>query len=272
MSSDAPYIAIRDLKVGYLTRDKAAESLLVLDGLTLDIAKGQFVSIVGPNGCGKTTLLSCVAGLLQPSHGSILVAGREPKEASCGYVFQNYRESLFPWLNIQDNIAFSLRLNGVTKSAARARVVELLRRLGIDLPLARYPYALSGGQQQLTAILRAVIHEPNVLLLDEPFGSLDAAARAEVRDTMQDIWRATDSTAVFVSHDLGEAIYLADTVVALSRRPATIRECLKVDLPRPRRRDDLYRGFVAEHRARIEAAMGLTATEATNGEVNGTHA
>ena len=234
MNPVSVFIDITNLCISYPDRSSPGGRLIVLDDLNLCIPKGEFASIIGPNGCGKTTLLLCLAGLLRPDSGTVSIGGVQPGDASCGYVFQNYRESLFPWLRVLDNIAFPLTLQALPRRGARERARDLIRRLAVNLPVERFPYELSGGQQQMTAILRAVIHEPAVLLLDEPFGSLDATARVDLRDSLQQIWRALGATTVFVSHDLDEAIYLADRVLALTPRPARIHHDVPVKLPRPR--------------------------------------
>lgn len=255
MNSESAYIEIADLAVWYPDRDSSDGRLNVLDGLSLSIPQGAFTSVIGPNGCGKTTLLLCLAGLLPPNGGSVRIAGAAPGDTLCGYVFQNYRDSLFPWLTVLDNISFPLTVQRVSQKDARIRATELIHRLGVELPTERFPYELSGGQQQLTAILRAVIHEPDVLLLDEPFGSLDATARVELRESLQQIWRTLGATTVFVSHDVDEAIYLADRVIALTGRPARIRDNVAVELPRPRSWDHAAHDWLVPIRDRLSPLL-----------------
>jgi len=249
------YIEVVDLSVAYPDRTAANRHLLAIDHLTLGIPKGAFISIVGPNGCGKTTLLLCLAGILKPTTGTVRIAGVSPQSTTCGYVFQNYRESLYPWLTVLDNIALPLWLDGSSKRQAREVAADLVTRLNLDLPTERFPYTLSGGQQQLTALLRAVIHTPTVLLLDEPLGSLDVASRSELRDAVQRIWQAIGSTTVLVTHDLDEAILLADTIVAFTPRPARVAATVQVPLPRPRSREVLHDQQVAAWRHRLHEAM-----------------
>lgn len=254
MNTDA-YIEISDLLVAYPDRMSENGTLLLIDHLKLTIAKGSFVSIVGPNGCGKTTLLLCLAGILKPTSGTIKIAGVLPEKSMCGYVFQNYRESLFPWLTILDNIAMPLWLNGTPKNKARQIAFDLMNQLKLNLPVERFPYTLSGGQQQLTALLRAVIHKPDVLLLDEPFGSLDEPSRVVLRDSLQQIWQTIGATTVFVSHDLDEAILAADTVVAFTQRPAHVSDILQVSLPRPRTQEMIHENNIETWREHIHKVM-----------------
>lgn len=244
MTDSERYIEVCQLSVAYYDRTTPTGTVLAIDKLDLKVRKGAFISVVGANGCGKTTLLYCLAGLLKPTAGTVTVAGTPPEATTCGYVFQNYRESLYPWLTVQDNISLPLQLAGVPKEDARRRSVELAERLGLSLPMSRYPYTLSGGQQQLAALLRAVIHEPAVLLLDEPFASLDVAAYIDLTNALQRIWQATGATTVFVTHDLEGATTLADTVVALTPRPARVAEIVDVTLPRPRKPMDFDKAVV----------------------------
>ncbi|MCI0620626.1 MAG: ATP-binding cassette domain-containing protein, partial [Acidobacteria bacterium] len=250
-----------ELTVTYPDATTPDGRLLVIDRMKLGIPEGKFITVIGPNGCGKTTLLLCLAGLRKPSGGTVSIGRLSPVHASCGYVFQNYRESLFPWLTVIDNISLPLRINGIGETESRQRAMDLLRRLKVSLPLDRYPYTLSGGQQQLTAILRSVIHEPNVLLLDEPFGSLDPPSRRELRDSLQDIWRTLGATTVLVTHDIDEAIYLADTVVVLTPRPAKVALSLDVTLVRPRRWNGLEDDLYGQVRAQLSAALSIDRTQ-----------
>lgn len=218
----------------------------VLCGIDLDVAPGEFVSFFGPNGCGKTTFLTILAGLIEPSEGSISINSGGPRQSRIGFIFQNYRESLYPWLRNIDNIAFPLELNGVAKQERREQAHQILDKLGLELPHDGYPYQLSGGQQQLLSIARALIFNADVLVMDEPFASLDYSTRFSIRDRVQDIWMRTKTTTLFVSHSIEEAIYLSDRLVLFSQKPMRIIKEIPIPLPRPRQasvleREDFYR-------------------------------
>jgi len=207
---------------------------VVDDGLDLDIPRGKLISIFGPNGCGKSTLINMIAGLIPTDAGEILFAGKPLRDIKFGYVFQNYREALFPWLRSLDNIEYPLKLMKLAKPERKARTERLLAHLGVKLDLKRYPYELSGGQQQLVSIMRALVVEPEILFLDEPFSALDYEMTLFMRDQLQRVFVETGTTTVLVSHDLEEAVYLADRILLLSRRPAAVADYVSYDAPRPR--------------------------------------
>lgn len=217
---------------------KRFQDTVVYDKFDLDIPRGRFVSVFGPNGCGKSTLINMIAGLVPVDSGEILFDGKTVKETNFGYVFQNYRDALFPWLRAFDNIEYPLKLKKIPKPERRARVERLVARLGVTIDLARYPYELSGGQQ-LVSIMRALVVEPEVLFLDEPFSALDYEMTLFMRDQLQRLFIETATTMVLVSHDLEEAVYLADHVLLLSRRPARIAAFVEVTPARPRSADTL---------------------------------
>jgi NitT/TauT family transport system ATP-binding protein len=175
-----------------------------------------------------------IAGLILPDAGEILFAGKPLRDIKFGYVFQNYREALFPWLRSIDNIEYPLRFMKLPKAERRARTRRLLANLGVKIDLNRYPYELSGGQQQLVSIMRALVVEPEILFLDEPFSALDYEMTLFMRDQLQRIFVETGTTTVLVSHDLEEAVYLADRILLLSRRPASIADYVQYDAVRPR--------------------------------------
>jgi NitT/TauT family transport system ATP-binding protein len=206
----------------------------VYEHFDVDIARGEFVSVFGPNGCGKSTLINLIAGLVLPDGGEILFGGKTLAATKIGYVFQNYREALFPWLTAWNNIEYPLKLMKLSLAERKARVERLVARLGIKLDLDRYPYELSGGQQQLVSILRALVVEPEVLFLDEPFSALDYEMTLFMREQLQRLFLETRTTTVLVSHDLEEAVYLADRVLLLTRRPARIADDVAMPLARPR--------------------------------------
>ncbi|MEN3363460.1 MAG: NitT/TauT family transport system ATP-binding protein [Burkholderiales bacterium] len=200
----------------------------------LDLPKGKIVSIFGPNGCGKSTLINMIAGLIQPDAGEALFDGKTLRETVIGYVFQNYRDAMLPWKRAIDNIRYPLRLAGKSVGETNARVDELVESFDIRFDLNRYPYELSGGQQQLISIMRALAPHPEVLFLDEPFSALDYEMTLFMREKLQEIFAATGLTMVLVSHDLEEAVYLADEVLLLTKRPTRIAEVVHVKAPRPR--------------------------------------
>ncbi|MCX7273193.1 MAG: ABC transporter ATP-binding protein [Burkholderiales bacterium] len=200
----------------------------------LDIARRSVVSIFGPNGCGKSTLINLVAGLMPFDRGEVLFDGKTLRQTTIGYVFQNYRDALFPWRRAIDNIRYPLKLAGRSKAQVERRVEQLVASFQVTFDLNRYPYELSGGQQQLVSIMRALAPEPEVLFLDEPFSALDYEMTLFIRERLQQVFIETGTTMVLVSHDLEEAVWLADTVVLLTRRPTRVAEVLQFQAPRPR--------------------------------------
>ncbi|MCU5773129.1 ABC transporter ATP-binding protein [Erwiniaceae bacterium BAC15a-03b] len=202
--------------------------------LNLDLPKGKIVSIFGPNGCGKSTLMNMVAGLIPLDRGEVLFDGKTLAETTIGYVFQNYREALFPWMSAWKNIAYPLVRRGMKKAAVQARVQELAEMFDIRFDLQRYPYELSGGQQQTVCIMRALAPGPEVMFLDEPFSALDFEMTLFIRDKLQEVQQATGVTMLIVSHDLEDAVFLADEILLLTRRPTSVAEIVPFTLPRPR--------------------------------------
>jgi NitT/TauT family transport system ATP-binding protein len=227
-----PHITVRNLK-------KQFQGQPVYDDFSLDLPRGKVVSVFGPNGCGKSTLINIVAGLLPRDGGEILFGGKTIEQTRIAYVFQNYREALFPWLRAIDNIHYPLRLMGLGRKERQSRVERLLSVFDVPIDFNRYPYELSGGQQQTISIMRALVVGPEVLFMDEPFSALDYEMTLFMRDQMQKVFLSTSTTTVIVSHDLEEAVYLADQVLLLSRRPTRIAAQVAVDIPRPRTADIL---------------------------------
>jgi len=213
---------------------KTFGNAVIYDGFDLDIPRGRFVSVFGPNGCGKSTLINLVAGLITPDAGTIRFDGKRLRDTNFGYVFQNYREALFPWMRAIDNIRYPLKFRNIPRAEQTARVDRLVERLGVTIDLNKYPYNMSGGQQQLVSIMRSLVIEPEVLFLDEPFSALDYEMTLFMRDQLQALFIDTKTTMVFVSHDLEEAVYLADDVMLLSRGPAEVADYVNVGIPRPR--------------------------------------
>jgi len=207
-----------------------------IDGLSFAVRSGEFVSIVGPSGAGKTTLLRILAGLLQPTEGTVHLSGRlvETVPPGMAMVFQDYSRSLLPWLTVAKNIAFPLRGDRHTAAERRTIVQESLAAVGLTGHEHKYPWQLSGGMQQRVAIARALAYRPSLLLMDEPFASVDAQTREGLEDLVLRIQERTDVTILFVTHDVDESVYLADRVLVLSRPPSRIVEDIPVPLPSPR--------------------------------------
>jgi NitT/TauT family transport system ATP-binding protein len=223
------------------------------ENFDLDIPKGKIVSIFGPNGCGKSTLINMIAGLIPIDSGEILFDGKSLKETTIGYVFQNYGEALFPWWRTIDNIAYPLKLMGKSKAEVDRRVAELVASFDVKFDLNRYPYELSGGQQQTASIMRALAPNPEVLFLDEPFSALDFEMTLFIREKLQEVFMKTHTTMMLVSHDLEEAVYLADQVLLLTKRPTSIADILTYDDPRPRTTATLSEpNFIATKKRSLE--------------------
>lgn len=207
---------------------------VLYDNFNLDLANNQLVSVFGPNGCGKSTLINMISGLTPFNSGEIRIHGKPIRRARIGYVFQNYRDSMLPWLSAYDNIAYPLRVKGVPEQECRDRVERLIETFNIRLDLKRYPYSFSGGQQQLISIMRALVADPEVLFLDEPFSALDFETTLFVRDKLQEIFMTTQIPMFMVVHNLEEAVFLADTILLLSKRPTHLVEMVAFTAPRPR--------------------------------------
>jgi NitT/TauT family transport system ATP-binding protein len=192
------------------------------------VVESEFVSVVGPSGCGKTTLLKCIAGLLQPTSGEVVLQ----EDKVMALVFQEYSRSLMPWLSVRKNVGLPLRNRA---KAERAKLVdEAVEAVGLTRFIDRYPWQLSGGMQQRVAIARALAYQPQILLMDEPFASVDAQTRADLEDLILDVRDRYDVTILFVTHDIDESVYLSDRIVVLGPSPTAVKEILDVQLPRPR--------------------------------------
>ena len=214
----------------------AAETRAI-DGITLDVEEGEFLAVVGPSGCGKSTLLQIAAALIAPSGGVVRLEGViiSAPPPSMVYLFQQYAKSLFAWRTVVDNVAFAVEhRKGMTRAAARAHSGRFLEMVGLADSADRYPWQLSGGMQQRVAIARALAAEPRVLLMDEPFSSVDALTRLELHALVLELRDKQRFTAVLVTHDVDEAVFLADRVVVLSARPSRVVRSMATGLPRPR--------------------------------------
>jgi NitT/TauT family transport system ATP-binding protein len=216
---------------------KRFQDATIYDNFDLDIPKGKIVSVFGPNGCGKSTLINMIAGILPCDSGQILFEGKEARETRIGYVFQNYREAVFPWLRAIDNIRYPLQYLNLSKAQQQSRMDRLMESFDVKLDLQRYPYQMSGGQQQLVSIMRALVVDPEVLFLDEPFSALDYEMVMFLRERLQKVLVERRTTTLLVSHDLDEAVLLADEVLLLTKRPTRVAENLPFDVARPRTAD-----------------------------------
>jgi NitT/TauT family transport system ATP-binding protein len=213
--------------------ESAVEAIGDLD---FEVRENEFVCIVGPSGCGKTTLLKCIAGLLPPSRGKVSLHD-EPVDGPperMALVFQEYSRSLFPWMTIRQNVGFPLRRKSIDKAEAAKLVDDAVESVGLEGFADRYPWELSGGMQQRVAIARALAYQPEILLMDEPFASVDAQTRADLEDLVLDLRRKYGVTVVFVTHDIDEAVYLGDRIVVLTPAPTRVQEVCDVDLPEGR--------------------------------------
>ncbi len=233
MSTDV-LIEARGVSKIYASKDGPVESLKPLD---FAIREGEFVSVVGPSGCGKSTLLKMVAGLLPISGGSLALAGKpiSGPQKDVGIVFQS--AVLLPWRSIEANILLQAEMRHLPMDAARARARELMEMAGLKGFEGKYPWQLSGGMQQRASICRALLHDPSVLLMDEPFGALDAMTREKMNLELQRIWMASKKTVMLITHSIPEAIFLSDRVIVMSERPGSIAAVYDIALPRPRTLD-----------------------------------
>jgi NitT/TauT family transport system ATP-binding protein len=218
------------------TYGAGAKATHAIGDVSFAVADGEFVCVVGPSGCGKTTLLKCVAGLLRPTHGETVLRGKRvispPEEMAL--VFQEYGRSLMPWSSVRNNVLLPLRHKHLNKRERTRLVEDAIGAVGLTRFIDHYPWELSGGMQQRVAIARALAYQPSILLMDEPFASVDAQTRAELEDLVLRVWDGYGVTILFVTHDIDESVYLADRVVVLTHSPTEVKEIVQVDLGRPR--------------------------------------
>ena len=251
-----PILQVQGLSKTY--RQASGESTTAIGDITCAVEAGEFVSFVGPSGCGKTTLLMSIAGLLAPSSGHVIVKGKEVAGPPPNMVllFQEYNKSLFAWRTVIGNVRFGLEARGNHSADAVKKARALLELMGLGGFENHYPWELSGGMQQRVAIARALAYEPELLLMDEPFGSLDALTRLELEDSLLALWAELKTTIIFITHDIEEAIYLSSRIWVLSRRPSKIIDEIAIDFLRPRNqvttrseprfmeiRNDIYRNI-----------------------------
>lgn len=231
----------------------ARSTHIALDSISLDIRRGEFVCLVGPSGCGKTTLLNMISGQLKPRWGSVDVTTSQPASSAVGYMFA--RDSLMPWRTIRSNVAYGLELRHVPRAARLARADEMLHLVGLGGKGHMHPSQLSHGMRQRANLARTLAMDPELLLVDEPFGALDAQTKARLQGEFLRIWEGTGKTVVFVTHDLGEAALMADRIVMM--REGTIRKDIAVDFPRPRNLDALR--FEPEYQELVRSLWDLFA-------------
>jgi NitT/TauT family transport system ATP-binding protein len=225
----------------------SGETVEALKDINLEIMDKEFICLLGPSGCGKTTLLRIIGGLDSATSGAVLldgnsISGPDPKTAM---IFQEY--SLFPWRTVLNNITFGLEIQGVEKERRRQLALSFLDLVGLQGFERSFPYELSGGMRQRVAVARALAVEPEVLLMDEPFGALDAQTRNRMQKELLEIWEKTQKTIIFVTHSVDEAVYMSDRIVVLTRRPGTIREVMDVPIPRPRERTSTEFARIRRH-------------------------
>src|SRR5215211_227349 len=226
-------LRVEHLKKIYGEDEHAVEAI---GDLTFEVRENELVCVVGPSGCGKTTLLKCMSGLLAPTAGDVRLEDQfvEGPPEQMALVFQEYSRSLYPWMTVRQNVQFPLRRKKLPKGEIRRLVEETVRSVGLSAFLDRYPWELSGGMQQRVAIARALAYQPQILLMDEPFASVDAQTRADLEDMVLELRRQFGVTIVFVTHDIDEAVYLSDRIVVLTPSPTRVLEILEVKLPPPR--------------------------------------
>lgn len=259
---DRGHVSLQGLGI---TFGSGPQRIPAVSDVDLAIEPGQFVSIVGPSGCGKSTLLNIIAGFITPTNGSASLDGQpiQGPGPERGVVFQQY--SLFPWLTVRANVEYGLRMRGIPAAERVRSVNELLERCGLADFADHFPEQLSGGMRQRVGIVRALANEPRVLLLDEPFGALDAQTRVVMQEILLDMWQRSRISVLFITHDIEEAVFLSDRVYAMSARPGAIKAVLDITLPRPRTHDMLLesegleyvrklRGLIREESLK---AMGL---------------
>ena len=229
------------IEVDYITKsfDSDAGNILALDGINLEIFPQEFITLVGRSGCGKSTLLRCIGGLISPSTGTIKISGQVVTEPhpQIGYVFQ--QAVLLPWRTVEENVLLPFEVKGNPTDKEKHKVSEVLEIVGLSDYANHRPGELSGGMQQRVSVSRALVTEPSILLMDEPFGALDAQTREDMNIELLRIWEVAKTTIVFVTHDIGEALFLSDRVVLMSARPGKVHDIIEVNSPRPRTFDQV---------------------------------
>ena len=251
-----PFIRVDQIAKRYGSRDGGTVD--AVEAVSFEIAQGEFTSIVGPSGCGKTTLLKIIGGLLEPSSGGISYGGLEAgrKRPRLGMVFQD--AVLLPWRTVLQNVSLPIEVMHLDPRAGAARARELVELVGLKGFEDKYPNELSGGMQQRASIARALVNEPSILLMDEPFGALDALTREFMAQELQRIWSSSRKTVIFITHSIAEAVFLSDRVIVMSARPSRVAEILDIDLPRPRQMHMTTGEGFGRHVARIRTLLSAT--------------
>lgn len=228
-------LELKNLRKTY-SDGSGAETVEALGDINLTVEAGEFLSVIGPSGCGKTTMLRIIAGLEQPTAGNVSINGEQLAEpwSRVGFVFQEY--ALFPWRTVSENVEFGLELKNIPGKERRSMAHEYIKKFGMAGFEDTYPRDLSGGMKQRVAIARTLITNPSIILMDEPFGSLDSQTRNSLQQFLQDVWQTSQKTIIFVTHNIDEAVFLSHRVIGFSRRPGTIKFSLKIDIPVPRDR------------------------------------
>lgn len=253
-----PVLSINQMN---LTYNSSRGPIPAIRDLSFSIRKGEFVSILGPSGCGKSTLLRIVSGLLRPTSGKVVLADAEVKapRPDVGIVFQ--QPTLLPWKTVLENVLVPIRAMRMPIAEYKDRAHDLLRLVGLGDFVNHYPYELSGGMQQRVGIARGLIHDPAMLLMDEPFAALDAMSREFMMDELQQIWMTTGKSVLFITHSIPEAVYLSDRVLTLSQRPGRVIDDLKIDLPRVRDVETMGQSMFGEYATHLRALFKSSTTQ-----------
>jgi ABC-type nitrate/sulfonate/bicarbonate transport system ATPase subunit len=239
MNASATCIAVRDVSKTYERPDRRGQSFTALANVSLDIAEGEFISLIGASGCGKTTLLRMISGLIPASTGEVVINGQRVDGVPdrIGFVFQE--PALLPWRSVRDNLAFVLKRKGMSAEQVQAAIDDKLRLTSLQDFVGYYPQALSGGMQQRVGLARALVGDPDVLLMDEPLSALDAFTRRRLQEDIAGILGATGTTTILVTHDVDEAVFFSDRIVVMGPSPGSVREIVDVPLGRPRHHADI---------------------------------
>lgn len=252
MTVAQPVLILQEVSFTFDASSASGEGLEALEAVSFAVNAEEFVCLLGPSGSGKSTLLRILAGLLQPTRGRVVLSAGRP--ARIGMVFQ--QANLMPWRTVLANIMLPLEIQGMDAALARSRALEMIQLVGLQGFETAWPRDLSGGMAQRVALARALVHDPDLLLLDEPFGALDALTRERMWDELLRLWQERRKTVLMVTHSISEALFLADRVLVLSQRPGRIKLDLKVDLPRPRREEMRYTARFGQLAQRLKEAIG----------------